>query len=102
VKNDSIELLDSTNEIYIKAGGKYFVEVYDLATGCATTSSSIIVDEFPSVPNFSIQVNQNLGMMYTTLTGLYTYQWQIFNGGTWYNIPSPLGTQSAYTPAQSG
>ncbi len=102
VKNDTVELVETTNSIYVKTGGKYYVEVYDLNSGCATTSSFIIVDEFASIPNFTVQINQNLGMLYPSISGLYTYQWQILNGSTWYNIPAPLGTQSTYSPNSSG
>src|SRR5690606_27124712 len=60
VKNDTIELVETSNSIYVKTGGTYKVEVYDLASGCATVSSSVTIDEYASIPNFVIQMNQNL------------------------------------------
>lgn len=102
VKNDTIELVETSNSIYVKTGGTYKVEVYDLASGCATVSSSVTIDEYASIPNFVIQMNQNLGMIYPSISGMYTYQWQKQNGANWVNIPAPLGTQSSYTPTTNG
>lgn len=102
VKNDTIELVETTSAIYVKSGGTYKVEVYDLTSGCATVSSSVVINEFPSIPNFGIQVNQNAGLLYPSISGMYTYQWQKQNGANWVNIPAPLGTQSSYAPSTSG
>lgn len=102
VKNDTIELVETSNSIYVKSGGKYYVEVFDLASGCFTKSSTIVIDEYNLIPNFSLIFNQNTSALYPNIAGFYTYQWQKQNGANWVNIPAPLGVQSSYVPTTSG
>lgn len=102
VKNDTIELVETSNSIYVKSGGRYFVEVFDLASGCVTKSSEVFIDEFQAIPSFNLLLNANMGVVYPSITGMYTYQWQKQNGANWVNIPAPLGVQSSYSPSTSG
>ncbi len=100
--NDTVEIANSdTNAWTVKVGGRYRVDIADPVSGCVYTTPTVTVNLNAGVLA-NLAVNYNGTYLSSSVTGAYTYQWQILNGATWYNIPAPLGTQSIYTPNQSG
>jgi len=92
-----------TNTMYVNAAGNYSVTVYDLATGCSAHSPSIGVVQDPSILfTFAIQWNAPNQWLQSSLTGTISYQWQMWNGSTYVDIPAPEGVQSHYTPTGNG
>lgn len=94
----------TTNELYVNAAGNYSVTVYDLATGCSAHSASVnVVQDPPILWTFAIQWSATNQWLQSSLTGgTISYQWQMWNGSTWVNIPAPEGVQSHYTPTGNG
>lgn len=99
--NDTIEIENSDTNVWkIKTGGRYRVDIADPVSGCIFTTPTITVNLLAGVPS-NLVVNYNGTFLSANVTGPYTYQWQIQNNGTWYNIPAPAGVQSIYTPNQT-
>ncbi len=99
--NDTTEIENSDTNVWkIKTGGRYRVDIADIASGCIFTTPTITVNLLAGVPS-NLVVNYNGTFLSANVTGPYTYQWQVQNNGTWYNIPAPAGVQSIYTPNKS-
>lgn len=99
--NDTTEIENSDTNVWkIKTGGRYRVDIADPVSGCIFTTPTITVNLLAGVPS-NLVVNYNGSFLFANVTGAYTYQWQIQNGGNWYNIPAPAGVQSIYTPNQN-
>lgn len=100
--NDTVELANSdTNVLRIFEGGRYRVDIADPVSGCVYTTPTITVNILAGVPS-SFVINFNGTNLIPSISGPYSYQWQIQNGANWVNIPAPLGVQSLYTPQKNG
>ena len=103
-QDDSLVFSSSSPTFYAKQSGRYKVKVYDPTSGCNIVSNDTTLTFNPAPPPGFVNVGASFsnGQLTTPLTGSYTYQWLILQGGFWTSIPAPLGVIVPFTPTQNG
>lgn len=102
--NDSVVATGTNHQFYAKQNGNYKVRVFDPQSGCFSVSSDTALTFLPAPPPGFPQVgiSYSSGQLQTPLTGNYTFQWIMLQGGQWVPIPAPLGVLVPYTPLEEG
>jgi hypothetical protein len=103
-QDDSLVFSGPASSFFAKDSGRYKVKVYDPVSGCFVVSNDTTLTFNPAPPPGFVNVGAAFsnGQLTTPLTGNYTYQWLVQQGGVWTPIPAPLGVIVPYTPTQNG
>lgn len=103
-QDDSLVYSGPASSFFAKDSGRYKVKVYDPVSGCFVVSNDTTLTFNPAPPPGFVNVGAAFsnGQLTTPLTGNYTYQWLVQQGGVWTPVPAPLGVIVPYTPTQNG
>lgn len=103
--NDTLVVQSGNANTYTTANlGNYKVKIIDTISGCYYITDAVTLTSLTGIPSSfsSTGILLSGGVLTTTLTSGYTFQWLYYDGLNYSQIPPPEGTASSYTPQFNG